>query len=82
MQPFFVPFVFFVVKKGQSLNEYNLVAESNNVIIREIYNRDWKLAEGYQSEGIVDKPRRIHVGYSHDYVFDDGHIQSIYLLDW
>lgn len=123
--------------------EYNPIAESNNFIILEKYNREWKVAEGYQSEGdleqeliadlqnqgyeyrpdlnsqetlranvrtqlqtlnnvqfsngewlrfvetfldkpsegIVDKTRKIHDDYIHDFVFDDGHIQNIYLLD-
>lgn len=33
------------------------------------------------SEGIIDKTRKIHDDYIHDFVFDDGHIQNIYLLD-
>ena len=33
------------------------------------------------SEGIVDKTRKIHDDYIHDFVFDDGRIQNIYLLD-
>jgi type I restriction enzyme R subunit len=33
------------------------------------------------SESIVDKTRKIHDDYIHDFVFDDGHIQNIYLLD-
>ena len=33
------------------------------------------------SNGIVDKTRKIHNDYIHDFVFDDGHIQNIYLLD-
>ncbi len=33
------------------------------------------------SEEIVDKTRKIHDDYIHDFVFDDGHIQNIYLLD-
>ena len=123
--------------------EYNPIAESNNFIILEKYNREWKVAEGYQSEGdleqeliadlqnqgyeyrpdlnsqetllanvrtqlqtlnnvqfsggewlrfvetfldkpsegIVDKTRKIHDDYIHDFVFDDGRIQNIYLLD-
>ena len=123
--------------------DYNPIAESNNFIILEKYNREWKVAEGYQSEGdleqeliadlqnqgyeyrpdlnsqetllanvrtqlqtlnnvqfsngewlrfvetfldkpsegIVDKTRKIHDDYIHDFVFDDGHIQNIYLLD-
>lgn len=30
---------------------------------------------------IVDKTRKIHDNYIYDFVFDDGHIQNIYLVD-
>ena len=33
------------------------------------------------SDGIADKARKIHDDYIHDFVFDDGRIQNIYLLD-
>ncbi|HCT5803798.1 HsdR family type I site-specific deoxyribonuclease [Acinetobacter nosocomialis] len=33
------------------------------------------------SDNIVEKTRKIHDNYIHDFVFDDGHIQNIYLLD-
>lgn len=33
------------------------------------------------SEGMVEKTRKIHEDYIHDFVFDDGHIQNIALLD-
>lgn len=33
------------------------------------------------SDTITDKTRKIHDDYIHDFVFDDGHIQNIYLLD-
>ena len=33
------------------------------------------------SDGIVDKTRKIHDDFIHDFVFDDGRIQNIYLLD-
>ena len=33
------------------------------------------------SDGITDKTRNIHDNYIHDFVFDDGHIQNVYLLD-
>jgi type I restriction enzyme R subunit len=33
------------------------------------------------SDGIVEKARKIHDDYIHDFVFDDGRIQNIYLLD-
>ena len=33
------------------------------------------------SDNLVEKTRKIHDNYIHDFVFDDGHIQNIYLLD-
>ncbi|MDO2286097.1 type I restriction endonuclease, partial [Escherichia coli] len=33
------------------------------------------------SDGIVERTRKIHDDYIHDFVFDDGRIQNIYLLD-
>jgi type I restriction enzyme R subunit len=33
------------------------------------------------SDTIVDKTRKIHDDYIHDFVFDDGRIQNVYLLD-
>lgn len=33
------------------------------------------------SDGIVDKTRKVHDDYVLDFVFDDGHIQNIYLFD-
>lgn len=119
------------------------IAESNSFIVLDKYNREWKAAESYQSEGdlerefiqdlqhqgyeylsglntpeallanvrvqlqalnsvhfsdaewqrfvenwldkpsdgIVEKTRKIHDDYIHDFVFDDGRIQNIYLLD-
>lgn len=123
--------------------DYKTIAVANNFIILEKYNREWMVAESYQSEGdlereliqdlenqgyefrkdlksqeamlanvrvhlqtlnnvefsngewlrfvetfldkpsenTVDKTRKIHDDYIHDFVFDDGRIQNIYLLD-
>lgn len=33
------------------------------------------------SDGIIEKTRKIHEDFIHDFVFDDGHIQNIYLVD-
>lgn len=33
------------------------------------------------SDGITDKARKVHDDYIHDFVFDDGRIQNIYLFD-
>lgn len=33
------------------------------------------------SDGLVEKSKKIHEDYIYDFVFDDGHIQNIYLID-
>ena len=33
------------------------------------------------SDNLVEKTRKIHDNYIYDFVFDDGHIQNIYLID-
>lgn len=33
------------------------------------------------SEGIIDKTRKFHDNYIHDFVFDDGKLENIYLVD-
>ena len=125
------------------MENYNTIAESNNFIVLDKYTKEWRVAEGYQSEGdlereliqdlvnqgyeylpdlknpaamlanvreqlqslnnvqfsegewrrfvetyldspsdtVVDKTRKIHDDYIHDFVFDDDRIQNIYLLD-
>ncbi len=125
------------------MTNYKTIAESNNFIVLDKYNKDWKVAESYQSEDalereliqdlqnqgyeylpelknpqsmlanvreqlqtlnnvqfaegewrrfvetyldkpsdtILDKTRKIHDDYIHDFVFDDGRIKNIYLLD-
>lgn len=56
--------------------------ELNNV---KFSNEEWKrFVETYldkPSDSIVDKSRKIHDDYIHDFVFDDGRIQNIYLVD-
>ena len=46
---------------------------------------EWlRFVEGYldkPSDNSIDKTRKIHDDYIHDFVFDDGHIQNIYILD-
>ncbi|WP_298826751.1 type I restriction endonuclease subunit R [uncultured Capnocytophaga sp.] len=48
-------------------------------------NEEWKrFCEEYldrTSDSLVDKSRKIHDNYIYDFVFDDGHIQNIYLMD-
>jgi type I restriction enzyme R subunit len=54
----------------------------NNV---EFLESEWRrFVESYldkPSDTIVDKTRKIHDDYIHDFVFDDGSIKNIYLLD-
>lgn len=33
------------------------------------------------SDGVVEKTRKVHDNYVHDFTFDDGRIQNIYLMD-
>jgi len=54
----------------------------NNV---EFLEGEWlRFVEEYldkPSDNSIDKTRKVHDDYIHDFVFDDGHIQNIYLLD-
>ncbi|CAI8747766.1 Type I restriction enzyme EcoR124II endonuclease subunit [Pseudomonas sp. IT-P253] len=125
------------------MSDYKAIAELKNFIVLEQYQKEWPVAESYQSEGdlerefiedlkkqgyeylpglntsqallanmrvqlqtlnsaqfsdsewqrfvetwldrpsdgIVEKTRKIHDDYIYDFVFDDGRIQNIYLLD-
>ncbi len=125
------------------MSDYKTIAESNNFIVLDKYNKDSQVSESYQSEydlerefiqdlqnqgyeyvpdlntpdkllanareqlqalnnmqfadgewlrfvetyldkpsdTIVDKTRKIHDDYIHDFVFDDGRIKNITLLD-
>jgi type I restriction enzyme R subunit len=48
-------------------------------------DEEWqRFVESYldkPSDNSIDKTRKIHDDYIYDFVFDDGHIQNIYLLD-
>ncbi len=48
-------------------------------------NGEWaRYVEEYldkPSDNLIEKTRKIHDNYIHDFVFDDGHIQNIYLVD-
>ena len=48
-------------------------------------NAEWiRFVEEYldkPSDNLVEKSRKIHENYIYDFVFDDGHIQNIYLVD-
>ncbi|MBF9018353.1 MULTISPECIES: HsdR family type I site-specific deoxyribonuclease [unclassified Oceanispirochaeta] len=51
----------------------------------EFQDGEWKrFVEEYldrPSDNLIDKTRKVHNDYIHDFVFDDGHIENIYLLD-
>ena len=51
----------------------------------EFTNGEWaRFVEEYldkPSDNLVEKTRKIHNNYIYDFVFDDGHIQNIYLVD-
>ena len=125
------------------MTDYKTIAESNNFIVLDQYQKDWPVSKSHQSESdleheliedlvsqgyeylaglnnptallsnvreqlerlnsaqfsegewrrfvetyldkpsddIVDKTRKIHDDYIYDFVFDDGRIQNIYLVD-
>lgn len=54
----------------------------NNMVFTDI---EWmRYVEEYldkPSDNLVEKTRKIHDNYIYDFVFDDGHIQNIYLVD-
>ncbi len=49
------------------------------------FDDEWdRFVRGYldsPSEGVIDKTRKVHDDFIHDFVFDDGRIQNIYLFD-
>jgi type I restriction enzyme R subunit len=125
------------------MTDYKTIAESKHFIVLDKYNKEWQVAENYQSEdalerefiadlqnqgyeflpdlnspdkllanvrvqlqtlnnvtflddewsrfvieyldkpsdSLTDKTRKVHDDYIHDFVFDDGHIENIYLFD-
>jgi len=54
----------------------------NNI---EFSDREWvRFVEEYldkPSDNLVEKTRKIHDNFIYDFVFDDGHLQNIYLVD-
>lgn len=51
----------------------------------EFSDREWtRFVEEYldkPSDNLVEKARKVHDNYIYDFVFDDGHIQNIYMVD-
>ena len=52
---------------------------------KEFSDSEWsRFLEEYldkPSDNLIEKARKIHENYIYDFVFDDGHIQNIYLVD-
>ncbi|CCO48996.1 putative Type I site-specific deoxyribonuclease [Vibrio nigripulchritudo SOn1] len=68
--------------KKMLVNVRELLQKLNNVTF---LDGEWqRFVEQYldnPSDNITDKARKIHDDYIHDFVFDDGHIENIYLID-
>ena len=74
----------------QGLNNHDVLVKNlraqlqrlNNVVFSDA---EWRrFLEEYldkPSDSLIEKTRKIHDDYIYDFVFDDGHIQNIYLLD-
>lgn len=74
----------------QDLNNHDALVKNlraqlqrlNNVVFSDA---EWRrFLEEYldkPSDNLIEKTRKIHDDYIYDFVFDDGHIQNIYLLD-
>ena len=57
----------------ESLNQVKFSEEEWSRFVEEYLDKP--------GDNLVDKTRKIHDDYIHDFVFDDGRIQNIYLLD-
>ncbi|WP_139855658.1 type I restriction endonuclease subunit R [Aequorivita sinensis] len=63
----------------------NVRVQLQNLNDMQFTDKEWaRFLEEYldkPSDNLVDKTRKLHDNYIHDFVFDDGHIQNIYLVD-
>lgn len=63
----------------------NIRIQLENLNSVKFLDSEWKrFCEEYldkPSDNYIDKTRKIHDDYIYDFVFDDGHIQNIYLVD-
>ena len=57
----------------QSLNDMTFTDKEWARFVEEYLDRP--------SDNLIDKTRKLHDNYIYDFVFDDGHIQNIYLVD-
>ena len=74
----------------QGLNSHDALVKNLRVQLQRLNNvvfsdAEWqRFLEEYLdklSDSLIEKTRKIHDDYIYDFVFDDGHIQNIYLLD-
>lgn len=65
-----------LVNIRKQLEELNKIEFSNNE-----WNRFCEEYLDRPSDNIIDKTRKIHDDYIYDFVFDDGRIKNIYLID-
>lgn len=74
----------------QGLNSHDALVKNLRVQLQRLNNvvfsdAEWRrFLEEYldkPSDNLIEKTRKIHDDYIYDFVFDDGHIQNIYLLD-
>lgn len=72
------------------LNTYEAMLANVRVQIQSLNNvvfsdAEWsRFVEEYldkPGDNLIDKTRKIHENYIYDFVFDDGHIRNIYLVD-
>ena len=63
----------------------NVRVQLQNLNDMQFTDKEWaRFVEEYldkPSDNLVDKTRKLHDNYIYDFVFDDGHIQNIYLVD-
>lgn len=63
----------------------NIRTQLENLNSVKFLDSEWKrFCDEYldkPSDNYIDKTRKIHNDYIYDFVFDDGHIQNIYLVD-
>ncbi len=71
--------------KTPALMLANVRAQLQTLNHLQFSEEEWqRFVEGYldkSSETLIEKTRKIHDNFIHDFVFDDGHIQNIYLVD-
>jgi type I restriction enzyme R subunit len=63
----------------------NVRVQLQNLNDMQFTDKEWdRFVEEYldkPSDNLVDKTRKLHDDFIYDFVFDDGHIQNIYLVD-